>query len=169
MRFKLLGGRFHDRATGVTHIAKTDNEYVESDHDLVRIWGANKFQRMDYAPVAPRSENPVEKTTCVHIFGPDGSCRICGEAKGRKAAKDVKLAPKPKPKPVTKAKAAPAETAVADSVDVTDEFPVAVQLGFMVVQVAEGYNVSEADTLGPPLNAAPLPRDKVAAFIEEKA
>lgn len=104
--FKILGGRYLDRKTGITHAANDPaTEVVESDDDLVKIWGTNKFQRIDYAqptpkelPVAARAPLTTEQKLCAHKFEPQsGVCIKCGAGRIQ-----VQLAAQPKRPPRNK-------------------------------------------------------------------
>lgn len=104
--FKILGGRYLDRKTGITHAANDPaTEVVESDDDLVKIWGANKFQRIDYAqplpkklPAEARAPLTTEQKLCGHKFEPQsGNCIKCGAGRIQ-----VQLAAQPKRPPHTK-------------------------------------------------------------------
>lgn len=98
--FKILGGRYLDRKTGITHAANDPaTEVVESDDDLVKIWGTNKFQRIDYAqptpkelPAEARAPLTTEQKLCAHKFEPQsGVCIKCGAGRIQ-----VQLAAQPK-------------------------------------------------------------------------
>lgn len=126
-------------------ILRGRGQIVESDKDLVKKFGADKFELVQEAQpvVAPPSPAPVSKPA--PAVEPSAA-KVVKEPQG--GSDEL------------------AESSLGDNV--TDEFPSAVAGGLLVFRKGASYFVTEADEPEKALNDTKLTQKKVAEFIAEQ-
>lgn len=165
MKFKVLAGNYQEG-----NVTYGVGAVVESQRDLVGMFGKESFQQLDDAG------DPVGGVTATPPAPPVSTIPGARRPKPQEAPKRARDDDKPLPAKSGPTAPPPVKTAIKRTVsrpphaltegkDVTSRFPAAVEQDCKVFRNADGYSIFDADDLSEPLNKRAVRKEEVEAFV----